>query len=232
MGQIYKAIYRRADQIQAISNFLKDRAIKYGYRGQIDVVPNGVAWFVDPSGPGQHRRDSYVVSVSRLTKKNGLEDLIRAMPRVESRELVIVGGGGLKNRLGRLVRDLGLTQRVKFIGSVDYRAVHEYLRDASVFVRPSLSEGLGSAFLEAMADRVPVIATPVGGIPDFLIEGQTGWFCRVKDPKSIAEKINFILDSRNTELVNRVVDNANKMVRENYQWGSVARRMEEIFKKI
>jgi len=222
----YKAIYRSADYIQAISNFLAQRARNLGARCPIAVVPNGIAWLAQT---GYRQPDSYIVTVSRLTKKNGLEYLIRAMKYVPRRQLKIVGSGELEAKLKSLAINLGLKDRIEFVGRVDYQQVHSYLAEASVFIRPSLSEGLGNAFLEAMAAKVPVIATPVGGIPDFLKEGRTGWFCRVKNPRSIAEKINYILDPRNIAVVNYVVENANQMVKEKYQWGRVAEAMKGIF---
>ena len=103
---------------------------------------------------------------------------------------------------------------------------------ADVFVRPSLSEGLGISFLEAMACGTAVIATSVGGIPDFLEYGVTGWFCEPKNFKSIAEKINYVLDENNKDEVGRVVERARRMVGEKYDWDKIALRMGEIFKKI
>jgi len=105
----------------------------------------------------------------------------------------------------------------------------KYYAIADVFCRPSLSEGLGNVFLEAMAAGVPVIATPVGGIPDFLKNGETGLFCHVRNPESIAEKIKWILDEKNKEEVARVVANAREMVGRKYDWEIIAEKMEKIF---
>ena len=103
---------------------------------------------------------------------------------------------------------------------------------ADVFCRPSLSEGLGNSFLEAMAAGAPVVATPVGGIPDFLQDGKTGWFCRVNDPASIAEKIKYILDEQNKHKVTEVINNAKQMVLEKYSWDGIAAQMANIFKTL
>ena len=171
------------------------------------------------------------MTVSRLVKKNGIADLIKAMKFV-SGQLVIVGSGRLKPSLESLTKQFNLTDRVEFIGSVDNQKVYQYLSRSNIFVRPSLSEGLGSAFLEAMAMKVPVIATPVGGIPDFLEDERTGWFCQVNNPKSIAEKINYILNPENAETVGRVVDAAYQMVKEKYQWEGIAAKMKGIFQSL
>ncbi|MBN1778958.1 MAG: glycosyltransferase family 4 protein [Candidatus Buchananbacteria bacterium] len=227
MRPLYKAIYRQADYIQAISNFLAQRAKQLGVKCPVEVVPNGIILPADQVS--SQKIGSYVISVSRLTKKNGLEDLVKAMQFVPGKQLKLVGDGELKEKLKKLTANLGLQDRVEFVGQVDYRLVYDYLRNASVFVRPSLSEGLGNAFLEAMAVNTPVIATPVGGIPDFLIDGQTGWFCKVRNPESIAKKINYILDPQNANEVNRVVEDAYQMVRQKYRWDLIASQMKEIF---
>jgi glycosyltransferase involved in cell wall biosynthesis len=103
---------------------------------------------------------------------------------------------------------------------------------SDVFCRPSLSEGLGNSFLEAMAAEVPVVATPVGGIPDFLEEGVTGWFSKPRHPKMIADKIAYILEPKNAEDVQRVVRNAYKMILEKYTWEIVAERMKKVFETV
>jgi len=91
---------------------------------------------------------------------------------------------------------------------------------------------LGNSFLEAMAAEVPVVATPVGGIPDFLEDGKTGWFCKVRDPKSIAEKVKYILDEKNKGEVEQVVKNAKELVEKKYNWNDISQKMQNIFNKL
>ena len=78
-----------------------------------------------------------------------------------------------------------------------------------------------------MAVGVPVIATPVGGIPDFLIDGETGLFCEVNNPKSIAEKVKILMES--SELREKIVKNARQMIKEKYNWEIIAEKMKNIF---
>ena len=82
-----------------------------------------------------------------------------------------------------------------------------------------------------MASGVPVVATRVGGIVDFLFDNQTGFFCEVKNPKSIADKVNEILS--NQDLRDKVVENARKMVKEKYDWNIISKDMvHNVFNKI
>lgn len=228
----YKQIYRQADYIQAISTFLEKRAENLGAKCEIEVVPNGIkTQNVKRKTQNDNAKLKRVITVSRLVEKNGVEDLIRAMNYVDGK-LIILGDGKLRKKLNDLTKELKLEEKIEFKGEVSNDEVYKYLNQADVFVRPSLSEGLGNAFLEAMTMRVPVIATPVGGIPDFLIEGKTGWFCKVKDPKSIAEKINYILDRKNQEEVKRVVQQASDLVIKKYNWNDVSNKIKNIFNKL
>jgi len=207
------------------------------------VVPNGVIIKNDELRI-KNSNLKRVISVSRLVKKNSLEDLVKALVIVNRSSdnpviLKIIGEGKLRSKLEKLIRKLGINnstiikksdkEEKVLEGKVVNKQVYEYLKQADIFVRPSLSEGLGNSFLEAMAMRVPVIGTPVGGIPDFLKDGETGWFCKVKDPQSIAEKINYILDEKNQAEVERVVENAYKLVTEKYTWPKIAEQMNTIF---
>ena len=78
-----------------------------------------------------------------------------------------------------------------------------------------------------MAAGVPIIGTPVGGIPDFLKDGETGLFCRVGDPEDIAEKIKMILSDES--LKSRLTLNGRKLVEEKYTWDKIAEQMKEVY---
>lgn len=232
---LFKQIFKRADHIQAISHYLADWAKEMRAECPVEVVPNGVHMEHGTWNMGQNRKTlKKIVTVSRLVEKNGVEDLIRAMQELGRDDVVldIVGDGVLRKKLKGLVRELGLEKNVTFVGKVSYKEIYNRLDQVDVFVRPSLSEGLGNAFLEAMATGVPVIGTRVGGIPDFLKDGETGWFCEVKNPKSIAEKISYVLDEKNKEHVEQVVRRAKQMVEEKYNWDLIARKMERIFQSL
>lgn len=230
----YKKIYQQADRIQVISKWLEKRARKFGYQGEIDLVPNGVST-KHKTQLAEHKEEKIVLTVSRLVKKNGIEDLIRSMPillNYQSIKLLIIGDGPLKNKLENLVKDLQLEDKITFAGSVDFDDLPSYYAMADVFCRPSISEGFGNVFVEAMAQNVPVVATPVGGIPDFLKDGETGWLCQVRNPASIAEKIKYILHEKSKNEVQKVISNAKKMVEEKYTWEIIAEKMRKVFQKL
>jgi len=249
---IYKLYFKKVDKVQVISNFLKNWAIDLGINeNKIVVVPNGVGqptfapnnskWTTAGRHQGLKNRlnikenEKIILSVSRLVEKNGVENLISSLKILKNKniKLLIIGDGPLKNKLKNLVQELKLKNKIIFLGELPFEETQKYYSIADVFCRPSISEGFGNVFIEAMANQVPVVATKVGGIVDFLKDlgsDQTGWFCKVKNPQSIAEKINYILDEKNKNEVEKVVENAKKMVDEKYLWDRTARDMEKIFK--
>lgn len=234
---LFKRIFTRADYIQAISNYLADWAKKMGAKCTVEVVPNGVN-VQSLESKNKSNDVKRIISVSRLVKKNGLEHLIKAVKIVNNNYdqpvvLKIIGDGELKKDLKNLSKSLGLYDRFVILeGSIPNEQVYGRLRQSDVFVRPSLSEGLGNAFLEAMAAGLPVIGTKVGGIPDFLEDGVTGWYAQVNNPKSIAEKIKYVLAEENKEEVEEVKNNALHMVKEKYNWDLIAEKMQEVFNKV
>jgi glycosyltransferase involved in cell wall biosynthesis len=191
---------------------------------------------------GIKENEKIIITVSRLVEKNGIGDLIEAITRLPNTnyKLLILGSGPLEKSLKLKVKNFrpagdhpkgeNLQDRVIFLGNISNDEVLKYLSIADVFVRPSLSEGLGNSFLEAMAAGVPIIGTPVGGIPDFLINGETGLFCDVKNPVSIAQKITQIMDDE--ILRQKMIVNGKKVVQEKYDWTNIAEKMRGIFNKL
>ena len=235
-------VFRRADHMTAISNYLKERALTHGVKIPVEIVPNAVdtekfqinSKFQFPkfkTDLGIKEGDKIIITTSRLVEKNAVGDIIDAMLYLpENIRLVIIGRGELEEKLKLKTKNLKLQDRVLFLGNVPNEQVPEYLAISDAFVRPSLSEGLGNSFLEAMAAGVPIIGTNVGGIPDFLTDAKTGLFCEVGSPRSIADKVKLLLTD--DDLRQKVVANAKKLVAEKYDWSLTAVKMAGIFDKI
>ena len=240
LGRRFRAMFREADFIQAISTYLKDWARRMGATCPIVVVPNGskcdpnIRIQVSDTNKNNHNnlKPILIITTSRLVKKNAVDDLIKALSFLaDNFKLKVVGAGPDEQKLRNLIHDLRLEERVEFAGLVTPEKIFAHLAGADIFARPSLSEGLGNSFLEAMAVGLPTIGTPVGGIPDFLVDNETGWFCEPRNPQSIAEKIKFIVDPANHELVNQVVEKARQLVVEKYNWDKIAEQVGEILGK-
>ena len=245
VARLYAAIYRDATIIQTISFYLAHWARGMGYQGPLEVVPNAVdvTHFSGEYAEAdltelalqleKKKEDRFIITTSRLVEKNAIDMVIRALRFLPLEvKFLVLGVGPDEEKLKTLVAKEGLNDRVHFLGQVGHEALPQYLKLSDVFVRPSRSEGMGNSFVEAMAAKIPVVATPVGGIVDFLFDPDknpdkepTGLFAKVDDPEDIARQIKRLLDD--TELRARIVANAHLMVVAKYDWNLIARTMRQ-----
>ena len=236
----WKLALRNTKILTAISNFLLNRAKKNGFKGESVLIPNGVDVVLFSKeisletkeklkkDLGKKTEDIFLVTTGRLVHKNGVDSIISALAKLPTHiSLVVIGKGPEGSRLQRQAHDLGLSGRVKFLGFIPYDELPQYLSVCDIFIRPSRSEGFGNSFIEAMAAGLPVVATPVGGIPDFIDDKETGFFCSPDNPQSIAQAVNMILAE--TELTEKVVEQAFVRVKERYSWDHVALEMGRVF---
>ncbi len=238
----FNNIFAHADGLQAISTYLMSWGVDMGFKGKIsEVVPNGVditRFTKDYSEQelektreffGFSENSTILVTASRLVVKNGIEHVIIALTKLPKEVcFVICGSGELERPLKDLVKKLNLKNRVKFLGNVTHHELPKILKSSDIAIRPSITEGLGNAFLESMAAGLPTIGTEVGGIPDFLVDGKTGFFCKPENPDSIAITVQKI--RKLTELEKQVIQqNAMGIIKEKYNWDYVTGRMREIF---
>ncbi len=246
-GFYYKQVYRQAKITQAISQYLAKRSRKAGNRGEIILVPNGVDLdlFKENLSPEEKLSlkkslniadgDFVLISVSRLVLKNAIDDVIKALNFLLYKsglkiKLILIGSGPDEKVLTNLALHQGVEDNIIFLGHKDYAELPKYLQLADVFVRPSLSEGLGNAFLESMAVGTPVIGTEVGGIPDFLVNAETGLFCEVRNPSSIAQAVEKY--HQDHELYQKIKTKGKNLVQAKYSWDLIADKMKQVFTKM
>lgn len=237
---LYRQIYMRADRIKVISRFIESLVREIGYEGAVDVIPNAVDTRAFSAPVSEETKqalkaqfnkslgDVFLFTASRLVLSRGVEDVIRALPHLPLEVKFLVAGDGQdREKLESIAKEAGVEGRVMFAGHVDYKDLPALLQISDVFVRPSIIEGFGNAFVEAFAAGIPVVATPVGGIPDFLTDGETGVFCKVRDPESVAEAVRRYLDD--PVLVARVTKNARELAATQYDWELIARQQSQFF---
>ncbi len=159
---------------------------------RLTMIPNGVDtdFFQPPSG-GRTAGNFIVLSIGRLVPDKDQETLIEAFSLVRRRhpeaELWLVGDGPRQDDLEQLLRQkLPAHQATLFPGQVDIRP---FLDQASLFALSSVTEALPNVLLEAMASGLPVVATNVGGVPEVVSPGQTGWLVPPREPAILAEAI-------------------------------------------
>ncbi|MEZ5943498.1 MAG: glycosyltransferase [Planctomycetaceae bacterium] len=139
------------------------------------------------------------ISVGRLSPEKDFATLIRAVKHVVAEypdfRLKLVGNGAERENLEALTNELELTDVVEFLG--ERSDVPALLRDASLFVASSRTEGISLTLLEAMAVGLPIVTTSVGGNPEIVVEGETGYLAPSENPESLAQAICKILAQRN-----------------------------------
>lgn len=166
----------------------------------VSIIPPGYTPLAAPAAPGTFRAKygipgPYVLFVGRLASNKGLPTLLDAFaPLARSQPdatLVIVGtDGGRRGEVEARVGALGLTARVRLLGHVDEESLlADAYRDARMTVLPSEYEAFGLVLLESLAQGTPVVASRVGGIPEFVEEGRAGLLARPGDAPAFAEAI-------------------------------------------
>jgi glycosyltransferase involved in cell wall biosynthesis len=172
-----------------------------------------------------------VGTVCRLVEpKKGLSVLLQAMAALKEGgndcfQLLIVGEGPSRQSLELLSRQLGLSSCTVFAGT--RRDIPRVLPLLDLFVLPSLYEGFGIAILEAMAAGKPVVATRVGGIPEFVVHGQTGLLVEPGDATALAEAIRSLLQE--SERARGMGTRGRARVLAGFQMSAVVRRHEQVY---
>jgi glycosyltransferase involved in cell wall biosynthesis len=179
-------------------------------------------------------RENLIGYIGRLSKEKGVLNLVRAVPLIlKSRKDVsfsIIGDGELFLEINDIIRREKLDRHLKLEGWVSHEKLSDYLNSFKLVILPSYTEGLPNVILEAMACGTPVLATPVGAIPDVIKNEETGFLLKSNDLKHIAEKIIELLNE--PELLEKVSFNAYNFVRENFNYRKVLENWRKIIESI
>jgi N-acetyl-alpha-D-glucosaminyl L-malate synthase BshA len=186
----------QSDGVTAISNWLKQRTLQeFDVRNPVEVIYNFVncdTYRRDPRAADKRsefagKDERILVHVSNFRPVKRICDVIEIFDRVQKEvpsRLLLMGDGPDRSRAEWLVSQKGLRKRVEFMGKVDH--VNEKLSVADLMLMPSELESFGLAALEAMACEVPTIATSVGGVPEVIEHGRTGFLAPVGDVETMA----------------------------------------------
>jgi glycosyltransferase involved in cell wall biosynthesis len=224
---------RRADHITATGLHLAEAATRYAPAGKpVTVVPYGVDLREFRPRPREARSEVVIGAVARLSKEKGLHSLLEAFAIVARRRaearLVLAGDGPERRRLERLAARLGLGERVRFLGEVPHEEVPQVLQGLDIFAMPSTYEGFGVAALEAEAMEVPVIASRIHGIPDVVVDGETGLLAPPRDHKALAAALDRL--ASDADLRRRLGRAGRAFVAEHYSWEENTAQMEALYR--
>jgi glycosyltransferase involved in cell wall biosynthesis len=242
LGIVYSAVvrilekidFRLADQIIVRSKGTIDFQGLTKYRKKINA--NG-AMYIDTNlftvkKELKDRRNS-VGYIGRLVYGKGISDFIKAMPLIlEERKdikFLIGGNGPLFGEIKSELEDKGLHDKVKLTGWIPHDELTDYLNELKLLVLPSSSEGLPNIMLEAMACGTPVLATPVGGVPDVIKDGETGFILENNSLKCIAENV---MRALNHLELDKIMKNARKLIEKEYTYDAAVERYRKILNNL
>ncbi|MFI6074397.1 glycosyltransferase [Actinoplanes sp. NPDC051343] len=210
-------------------------------RTRMTLLPSGVNTEVfSPEGPAapRERGRARILTVARLVERKGIEDLIRALPRVPGADLVVAGGppaGRLAvdpyaQKLRRLAAELKVSDRVRLLGAVPAQEMPAWYRSSDVVAATPWYEPFGLSPLEAMACGVPVVASAVGGLTDTVVDGVTGDLVPPRDPRALGTALRQLLgdDMRRVAYGAAAVDRAAYA----YAWPRVAARLTGVYESV
>lgn len=198
-----------ADKILSVSEDLKLHIVNLGINEEkVHVVPNGVdTKKFKPAGKAHARNllnlpqdKNIVLFVGALRKIKGVDYLIEAAENFvnPNTDLFMVGrDDGLRKNLEKRAHELKIADYIKFTGPINHDDIPLWISASDILVLPSLSEGRPNVVLEALACEVPVVATNVGGIPELMVDGETGYLVPAKSPRELSRKINKLLEDKN-----------------------------------
>lgn len=200
MGALDRRLARRFDRVVVVSQRMMRQLGRRGFRpGQVRLLHNAIVlerYEQRPRGAlaellGHELKQPVLGSIGRLSVEKGHADLLEAVALVKARglqvSLVLVGDGPARADLEAMTRRLSLGDQVHFTGYLEHP--QHLLNDFDLAVLPSHTEGLPNAALEALAMRVPLLATRVGGTPEVVTDGETGRLVEARSPRALAEGI-------------------------------------------
>lgn len=170
-------------------------------------------------------RGNTIGYIGRLSPEKKPLALLKALPNIlekKSIELIIAGDGPLRREVMTLIEELNIKGNVKNMGWVSYEEVLQLLNKIKLLVLPSDTEGLPNIVLEAMACGTPVLATPVGGIPDIIKDGETGFLLEDNSVRSIEKGIIRALGTPNLPVIS---ERAHNFILENYSYHAAVEKV-------
>jgi len=210
---------------------LKGLRKKKGKR--VMVVDPGIdsSWFEVQRQVGGSRD---LVLWGRMEEQKGISELLRTLKEVAGRipevRLHLIGEGNMTESYRKQAEDLGVLERVNFHGWMDVGDIQEFISKCAVGVFPSRIESFGLSMAEAMGAGLPIVATRVGALPEFIEDGVTG---TLVPPGNIPALYRAILEKlENPERAQTLADAGRESVRQRFSWDQSAQKMTEIYQSV
>lgn len=235
---IYRALnvsaFRRADHVVATFDALRDELVeRWGVPGsRVSVIPNGADTEIfHPVEARRRGADRYFLFVGRLTPRKGPDFVVRALAEVEDDvHCVFAGDGPMRGEIERLAEQLGVADRVTFLGNVNPEGLASVYANAELLVLPSVSEASPLVAAEAMACGTPVLATRIAGLPTLVEDWETGFLVHPDNVGELGVALRFLM--RDGELRRTMSEKARLRAGQRFVWSRVGRNYEAVYRAL
>ena len=231
---------RSARRILAVSHAVQEAWLRHFPQSEpkCEIIPGGV----DATSICLHEVDRLsarqkwnlpqgapvALCVARLMEDKGVDVLLKALAHAPEWFALVVGEGPQREELFRLVSEVGTGERVRFTGFLP--VLDSVWAVCDIAVVPSRREGLGLFALEAMAMQKPVIASHAGGLPEVIVQGETGWLVPPDDPVALAQRLQQALVVRHRwQEMGRC---GRERVLQHFTWEHTAQRLVEVYRRL
>lgn len=203
-----KFICKRADTIRVVARETKERLEQYGIpEGKIKLISVHSDLTRFQSVNGEKLRSEFIkkgyqhilLFVGRLVDQKDIPNLLSAFKMVLQNKpktlLLIVGKGPREEMLKKIVEKQGLASNVTFLGAIEHNIIPQYYAASDIFVLPSIFEGRATVLVEAILSKKPVVTTDVSGVYEWIIDGETGFIVKRRNPAQLAQRIIYLLNN-------------------------------------
>jgi L-malate glycosyltransferase len=207
LSYLHKKIFAftigRYDKIQVTSHFMLPEMIKWTHRSKVDVIPFPIdinKFKMTEPYSGSVNSIIRIGTIKTLHPKYGIDILINVAEILKRRGLVfhvdIYGDGPQKDELLNIVNRLEIKKNISFHGFVEYQHIHQAFSNLDVYIALSRedSETFGVAVLEASSSQLPVVVSSCGGLPEVVVDGQTGFVVNHQCLNEIADKVELLIN--------------------------------------
>lgn len=231
VSPLLRLVWKNAVAVVANSDGLRRLAHAFDAHLDIPIIPNGVD-LKSYKIPDRDWSYPYLLSASRLVHQKGLDLAMRALGGLKEFpwEWRIAGDGPQRAGLQSLAKQLGIEDRVFFLGWQSREELLACYQQANIFLFPSRHEGMPNAMLEAMASGLPVIASCIAGNEDLVVSGETGYLVPSEDVESLQVALKkLLMDPTLREQLGRA---SRQHVEANYNWESTAQQYVFLLEKV
>lgn len=228
---LYQTMFEQCDCGILLAESIKASVAKHiGNTDKLKVIYNPCPAITNTA---TYEKKNHILFAGTLYEGKGYLDLIRAFATIASRHpswKIVLAGNGEEERARALTLELGITNQVELLGWVYGEAKHRSYSEAKALCLPSYAEGFPMAVLDAWAYGLPVITTPVGGIPDVAIDGENMLLFQPGDVNTLAEKLEQIITDE--ALRSKLMVSSKKMAAEKFSLDTVSSQIAEIYKSL